>query len=141
MCRYFLLERGFHESSIWFMKEIGLLEQSYLDLLDEIEENNFIRPSKISALTYSVVVEFMYNAIPFSNKKGTHNVDRIIQLLPRMQINAHLPFLLEEWADKAKLTPNYFCSLFKKVKKVTPLAYITKCRIQKSKAPRSERFF
>lgn len=129
----FLLERGLHESSIWFMKDIGLLEQSFLDLLDEIKENNFLRPSKISALTYAVLIEFMCNAIPFSNKRGAHNVDRIIHLLPLMQKNAHLPYILEEWADKAKLTPNYFCSLFKKVTRMSPLTYITKCRIQKSK--------
>ncbi|WP_233531935.1 AraC family transcriptional regulator [Paenibacillus alkalitolerans] len=129
----FMLERGFHESSLWYMKENGPLEQAWLELLDEIQANNFLRPAKISALTYAVIVEFMCNAIPFSNKRGTHNVDRIIQLLPMMQKNAHLPFILEEWADKAKLTPNYFCSLFKKVTKMTPLSYITKCRIQMSK--------
>ncbi|WP_370636255.1 AraC family transcriptional regulator [Cohnella sp. CFH 77786] len=43
-----------------------------------------------------------------------------------MQKNSHLPFVLEEWANQAGLTPNYFCSLFKKVTKMTPLAYITK---------------
>ncbi|XEC97565.1 AraC family transcriptional regulator [Paenibacillus tarimensis] len=129
----FMLERGFHESSLWYIKEKGPLEQAWLELLDEIEANNFLRPAKISALTYAVLVEFMCNAIPFSNKRGTDNIDRIIGLLPMMQENAHLPFILEEWADKAKLTPNYFCNLFKKVTKMTPLTYITKCRIQKSK--------
>ena len=42
----FLMERGFHESSIWFMKNIDPLEQSFLDLLEEIETNNFSRPPK-----------------------------------------------------------------------------------------------
>jgi AraC-like DNA-binding protein len=129
----FMLERGFHETSLWYMNENEPLEQAWLELLDEVEVNNFLRPAKISALTYAVIVEFMRNAIPFTNKRGTLNVDRIIGLLPRMQENAHLPFILEEWADNAKLTPNYFCSLFKKVTKMTPLTYITKCRIQKSK--------
>ncbi|WP_373232370.1 AraC family transcriptional regulator [Cohnella sp.] len=129
----FMLERGFHETSLWYMNENGPLEKAWLELLDEVEVNNFLRPAKISALTYAVIVEFMCNAIPFSNKRGTHNVDRIIHLLPIMQEDAHLPFILDEWADKANLTPNYFCSLFKKVTKMTPLTYITKCRIQKSK--------
>ena len=127
----FLLERGFHESSIWFMKDIGPLEQSFLDLLEEIERNNISRPTKLSSLSYSVLTEFTSNAIPFSNRKGKEKIVRIIELLPDMQKNAHLPFVMEEWADKAELTPNYFCSLFKKVTKMTPLAYITKCRILK----------
>jgi AraC-like DNA-binding protein len=129
----FLLERGFHESSIWFMKDIEPLEQSFFDLLEEIERNNFSRPAKLSSLTYSVLAEFTSNAIPFSNRRRKEKIDRIIGLLPIMQKNAHLPFVMEEWADKAALTPNYFCSLFKKVTKMTPLAYITKCRILNSK--------
>ncbi|WP_435170651.1 AraC family transcriptional regulator [Paenibacillus glycanilyticus] len=129
----FLLERGFREPSIWYMNDFTMLEQSWLELLDEIERNQFSRPAKISALTYAVLIDFMCNAIPFSNKRGTQNVDRIIQLLPSMQKNAHLPYILEEWSDKVNLTPNYFCSLFKKVTRITPLAYITKCRIQNSK--------
>lgn len=129
----YLLERGFHESSIWHMKDIEPLEQRFLDLLEEVERNNFMRPAHISALAYSVLIEFMCNSIPFSSKRGTRNVDRIIELLPVMQKNAHLPFVLEDWADKAKLSPNYFCSLFKKVTKLSPLTYVTKCRIQSSK--------
>lgn len=129
----FLLERGFHESSVWFMKEFGPSEQSFLDLLDEIERNNISRPTKISTLSYSVLIEFTSNAIPFSSRKGKEKIDRIIQLLPDMQQNSQLPFVMEDWADKAELTPNYFCSLFKKVTKMTPLAYITKYRIQTSK--------
>lgn len=129
----FLLERGFHETSIWYMNDLNMLEQAFIELLDEMEAHNFLRPAKLSALTYAVLIEFVSNATPFTNKRGTQNVDKIIQILPFMQKNAHLPFELEKWADKLNLTPNYFCSLFKKVTRVTPLSYITKSRIQNSK--------
>lgn len=129
----FLLERGFHESSIWNMKENVLLERSFLDLIEEVEQYNISRPAKLSALTYSVLIEFISNAIPFANRKGKGNIESIIRLLPRMQKDSHLPYELERWATEAQLTPNYFCSLFKKVTKMTPLAYMTKCRIQASK--------
>jgi len=129
----FLLQRGFHGPSVWFMKDNAMLERAYLDLLDEMEYHSFMRPARISALTYAALVEFVSGAIPFSNKRGTQNVDRIIQILPLMKKNAHHPFVLEEWADKVQLTRNYFCSLFKKVTRMTPLDYITKCRIQLSK--------
>ncbi|THF77778.1 AraC family transcriptional regulator [Cohnella fermenti] len=129
----FLLQRGFHGSSLWYMKDNAMLEQAFLELLDELEQHSFMRPARISALAYGVLVEFVSGAIPFSTKRGMQNVDRIIHLLPFMQKNAHLPFILEEWADRVQLTPNYFCSLFKKVTRMTPLAYMTKCRIQLSK--------
>ena len=127
------MERGFHESSIWFIKDTEPLEQSFLDLMEEIGKNNFLRPIKLSSLTYSVLAEFTSNAISFPIRRGRENIDHIIKLLPTMQKNSHLPFVMEEWADQAGLTPNYFCSLFKKVTKTTPLSYITKCRIQNSK--------
>lgn len=129
----FLLERGFHETSIWYMNELKGLEQAFSELLDEMEAHNFLQPAKLSALTYAVLIEFISKAIPFSSKRGTQNVDKIIQILPTMQKSAHFPFELNEWADRLNLTPNYFCSLFKKVTRMTPLSYITKCRIQHSK--------
>lgn len=80
-----------------------------------------------------MLIEYISNSIPFANRKGKGEIERIIQLLPLMQKDLHLPYEMERWAAEAKLTPNYFCSLFKKVTKMTPLAYITKCRIQSSK--------
>lgn len=129
----FLLERGFHESSLWYINDIPTLEEAYTDLLDEMEVHRFFRPAKLSALTYAVMIEFVSNAIPFTNKRATQNIEKIIQILPVMQKKSHAPFVLEEWAERLNLTPNYFCSLFKKVTRVTPMSYITKCRIQHSK--------
>lgn len=129
----FLLERGFHESSLWTVQPDSMLEDSFLALIDEIQCHTFKRPSRISALTYAVLVEFASHALTYSNKRGWHHLDVITRILPLMQKNARLPYNLEEWADLTGLTPNYFCGLFKKVTRMTPLAYITKCRIQSSK--------
>lgn len=129
----FLLEHGFHKASLWYMKELTMLENAFIELINEMKSNHFFRPTKISALTYAILVEFVSNAVTFTNKRGTQNFDKIIKVLPMMQKDAHLPFDLEDWAEKVNLTPNYFCSLFKKVTRVTPIAYITKCRIQNSK--------
>ncbi|NMO94957.1 AraC family transcriptional regulator [Paenibacillus lemnae] len=129
----FLLEKGFYETSIWFLNDADLLEQSFLDLMDEIERYDISRPSKMSALSYTILTEFTTRAIPFASRKGKAKIEMIIELLPNMQKNAHLPFVMKDWADQVGLTPNYFCNLFKKVTKTTPLAYITKCRIHSSK--------
>ena len=129
----FISENGFHQSGIWNIKDGSLLESNFINLLDEIEQNNFLRPSRISALTYSVLIEFLSSANPFSHYRGVDNVEKILALLPEMQRKAHLPFILEDWAEVAGYTPNYFCSLFKKVTRMTPVSYNTKCRIQLSK--------
>ncbi|WP_339308125.1 helix-turn-helix domain-containing protein [Paenibacillus sp. FSL R5-0519] len=129
----FMLERGFHESSVWCINNSNMLEQAYLELIKEMQQHKFMRPPKLSALTYSIIVEFVSSAIAFTTKRGNQNTDKIIKLLPLMQQMATRPFELEEWALKVDLTPNYFCSLFKRVTRMTPLSYITKCRIQYSK--------
>ncbi|WP_020617914.1 helix-turn-helix transcriptional regulator [Paenibacillus daejeonensis] len=129
----FLSENGFHQSSIWTMNDSELLQLTFDELLDEIEAHNFLRPSRISALSYGVLIEFVSHAIPYSHYRSVNSSDKILALLPLMQKKAHLPFVLEAWAEQAGYTPNYFCSLFKKVTRMTPVSYMTKCRIQLSK--------
>ncbi|MDQ0058918.1 helix-turn-helix transcriptional regulator [Paenibacillus harenae] len=129
----FITENGYHQSGIWNLKDGSLLEGTFVSLLDEIEHHNFLRPARISALTYSVLIEFLSNSTPFSPYRGVDNAQKMRALLPEMQRQAHLPFILEDWAAAAGYTPNYFCSLFKKVTRMTPVSYITKCRIQISK--------
>ncbi|SEK58260.1 helix-turn-helix transcriptional regulator [Paenibacillus sp. OK003] len=129
----FFLDNGYFKSSVWTQSNASLLESAFEELLDEIERYNFLRPSRISALNYSVLIEFMSHSIPLSSYRNINNLEKITALLPEMQKNAHLPFELEGWANQVGLTPNYFCSLFKKATKMTPVSYITKCRIQRSK--------
>ncbi|GMK38628.1 AraC family transcriptional regulator [Paenibacillus sp. CCS19] len=129
----FLLERGIYETSIWTLHQSESLERAFLLLLEEIEANDIANPALLSTLTYSILAQFTTHAIPFSGRRSVSNVESIVSLLPRMQQEAHLPFVLSDWAEKSGLTPNYFCSLFKKVTKMTPLAYMTKYRIQMSK--------
>jgi AraC-like DNA-binding protein len=129
----FLLEKGIYETSIWTMQNNEALERAFVALLEEIEANDIANPALLSTLTYAILAQFTTSSIPFSSRRSISNVESIVQLLPAMQQEAHLPFLLSDWAEKAGLTPNYFCSLFKKVTKMTPLAYMTRYRIQMSK--------
>lgn len=129
----YLLENGHYKTSIWTQSNTSLMQACFEELLDEIEQYNFLRPSRISALNYSILIDLMVNSLPYSSNRNINNLERITALLPEMQKNAHHPFDLEAWADKVGLTPNYFCSLFRKATKMTPVSYITKCRIQASK--------
>ncbi|MBD2848115.1 AraC family transcriptional regulator [Paenibacillus sp. IB182496] len=129
----FVADNGFSQSGIWMMKDGTLLKHNFLDLLDEIEHRNFLRPARISALSYAILIEFLTHAVSTSHYRGVNNAETIMALLPIMQQKAHQPFVLEEWASSAGYSPNYFCSLFKKITRMTPVAYVTKCRIQLSK--------
>ncbi|MFD0693774.1 AraC family transcriptional regulator [Paenibacillus sp. GCM10027628] len=128
----FLLEKGFLRN-LWTLKRWNELETAYHELLLEAEENNIIRTTKLTTLTYMILSEFMSYAAPLTGNRGMESVDRILALLPSMQQKACEPFVLEAWAELAGVSPHYFCKLFRKAMSMTPLSFVTLCRMQFAK--------
>jgi AraC-like DNA-binding protein len=129
----FLISRGFHRSSLWTLKRWKPLVEAHEELLKEAERYKILRVPRLSTLTYGILAHFMSEAVPLTANKGTAGTERIVSLLPRMQEEACRPFVLEEWAALAGVTPHYFCKLFRKVTQMTPLSFITLCRLQTAK--------
>ncbi|MFH5184535.1 helix-turn-helix domain-containing protein [Paenibacillus sp. TAB 01] len=50
-----------------------------------------------------------------------------------MQEQACRPFELDYWAAQAGVSTYYFCKLFRKVTQMTPMTFVTLCRLQLSK--------
>lgn len=133
MVKEFLIQRGFHRSPLWTLKRWEPLVQAYHALLEEAEQHKILHVPRLSTLTYGILAQFMNEAIPLTANKGTGGTERIVQLLPRLQEEACRPFILEEWAEQAGVTPHYFCKLFRKVTQMTPLGFVTLCRLQAAK--------
>jgi AraC-like DNA-binding protein len=128
----FLFEQEFH-NIFWTLHRWNDLEEAYDALLLEAEDYGILHPSKLSSLTYAIIVEFMSYAIQHTANRGIESTDRIKKLLPLMQQKACLPFLLEEWAEQVGVSKHYFCKLFRKSISMTPVAFITLCRMQAAK--------
>jgi AraC-like DNA-binding protein len=128
----FLFEQEFH-NILWTLHRWSELEEAYDALLLEAENYGILRPSKLSSLTYAIIVEFMSYAIPHTANRGIESTDRIKKLLPLMQQKACMPFLLEDWAEQVGVSKHYFCKLFRKSISMTPMAFITLCRMQAAK--------
>ncbi|UJF31907.1 helix-turn-helix transcriptional regulator [Paenibacillus hexagrammi] len=129
----FLVGEGFYRP-LWTLKRWKELEDAFQELLLEAEANNILRPTKLTALTYTILTEFMSFAAPLTgSSRGTESIDRILKLLPHMQQKACEPFTLETWAEMAEVSSYYFCKLFRKATSMTPLNFITLCRIQYAK--------
>ncbi|UUZ79193.1 helix-turn-helix transcriptional regulator [Paenibacillus sp. P26] len=75
----------------------------------------------------------MAQAEPKSAGKAPEAPDKITPLLPLMQAAACKPFDLDYWAAQAGVSTYYFCKLFKKTTRMTPMTFITLCRLQMSK--------
>ncbi|KKI89422.1 AraC family transcriptional regulator [Bacillus sp. SA1-12] len=129
----FLSERGFHRYSLWNVKHIKPVEEAHEQLLIEAEENSFLHLSRLSTLTYTFLMEFITNAVPKTSDRRQELDDRIQPLLPLMQRKACEPFELDYWAEQAGVSTYYFCRLFKRATQMTPMAFITLCRLQMSK--------
>jgi AraC-like DNA-binding protein len=128
----FLFEQGFR-NNLWTLHRWSELVEAYEALLLEAEAYGILRPSKLSSLTYAIIVEFMSCAIPHTANRGIESTDRIMNLLPLMQQKACQPFLLEEWAQQVGVGTHYFCKLFRKSTSMTPVSFITLCRMQAAK--------
>ncbi|RTE08341.1 AraC family transcriptional regulator [Paenibacillus whitsoniae] len=130
--REFLVAKGFLRN-LWTLKRSAELEQSLLELLEEAELHQILRPTQLSTLNYRILSEFMSYAAPLAVNRGMESVERIVTLLPAMQQKACEPFVLEEWAELAGVSTYYFCKLFRKATSMTPLSFITLCRMQYAK--------
>ncbi|WP_299089635.1 helix-turn-helix domain-containing protein [uncultured Metabacillus sp.] len=129
----FLSEKGFHRYSLWNVKHIKPVEDAHEKLLLEAEKNSFLHLSRLSTLTYTFLMEFITNVVPRTSDRRQELDDRIQPLLPLMQRKACEPFELDYWAEQAGVSTYYFCRLFKRATQMTPMAFITLCRLQMSK--------
>jgi AraC-like DNA-binding protein len=129
----FLTERGFHVSPLWTLKQLKPWEDVHDELLKESMEHSFMHVPRLSGLTYWALAEFINQSIPLTASRSTEALERIHQLLPEMRRRAAEPFILEEWAEQAKVSAFYFCKLFKKATQMTPSTFMTTCRMQTAK--------
>lgn len=129
----FLIKKDLHRTVLWTVRQWKSFETQHQQLLEEAETYNLLHPSKLSILTYALLVEFIDQAEPKISYKKTATDDRIRDLLPRMQRHAHEPFTLDRWAAEVGVSSYYFCKLFRKIHQMSPMDFITRCRIQQAK--------
>lgn len=129
----FLAEQEFDQHSLWTIQQLPSLEKAHEQLLSEAESNSFLHLLQLSTLTYTFLMEFITNASPKTSVRRQELDDRIQTLLPSMQRRACEPFELEYWAKQTGVSTYYFCRLFKRATQMTPMQFITLCRLQMSK--------
>ncbi|MEF3352916.1 AraC family transcriptional regulator [Paenibacillus sp. GYB006] len=129
----YMLGRGFQDHRIWTLRQPEGWKKAHLDLLTEAENHKMLNPTILSTLTYAVITEFVHQAEAHTKSRTGRSTDRITKLLPKIQKEAASPFILENWAEEAGVSVHYFCKLFKKAMQMTPMDFITQCRIQMAK--------
>ncbi|MGM1045926.1 AraC-type DNA-binding protein [Paenibacillus uliginis N3/975] len=129
----YFIERNFHKSQLWSIRQQAAFELAHEALLREAETNRMLDLTHLSTLTYALLAVFVQQASPLSRSKLHTSGKRILELLPMMQQEAAQPFVLEEWAERLGVSTYYFCKLFRNVMEMTPMDFITRCRLQMAK--------
>ena len=129
----YMIERGFHKNHLWRLRQPAAWVEAHLALLREAEANSMTRPALLSTLAYAVLAEFVQQAVPLGSARISPAENRVLGLLPLMQEEAGKPFILQEWADRAGVSPHYFCQLFRSALQMTPSDFITRARLQMAK--------
>lgn len=129
----FLIEKGFSFTNLWAMKQWDRLQLAFEALIHEAERNKLLFPSVLSTLAYGIVTEYITQASPMTPRKENSSTTAIMELLSDMQEQACEPFELQQWADRANVSTYYFCKLFRKLTRQSPMEFITLCRIRQAK--------
>lgn len=129
----YLIEREFHRSPLWSVRQPAAFEEAHETLLKEAERHRMLNPAQLSTLTYSLLTVFVEQASALSDHKSSNSGSRILELLPIIQQEAAKPFILEEWASRIGVSTYYFCKLFRNVMEMTPMEFVTRCRLQMAK--------
>lgn len=135
----YLLVNNIKPGQLWSLKQTELWIKLHEELMLEAEINSMLNPTQLSASTYALVVNFIEQAIPITERKQSETNKKILDLLHEMQTLATEPFELEYWSNKADVSPHYFCKLFKQTMSITPMEFITRCRLQVAKQWLQER--
>jgi len=135
----YLLANNIKPGQLWTLKQTELWIKLHDELMLEAETNLMLNPTQLSARTYALIVHFIEQAIPITERKQGETSKKILDLLSEMQSSATEPFELEYWASKAGVSQHYFCKLFKGTMSITPMEFITRCRMQIAKQWLQER--
>lgn len=129
----YFIERNLHKSQLWSIRRPAAFEQAHEALLHEAETHRMLDLPHLSTLMYALLAVFVEQAAPLTGSKPNTSGKRILELLPMMQQEASQPFILEEWAERLGVSTYYFCKLFRSVMEMTPMDFITRCRLQMAK--------
>lgn len=128
-----LINAGITKSGVFsvFDPELFLLRTE--KLLEMAKSYNSLKSLECSKIIYSLLMDILSYT---SSEKLDYMVKQYSKLKPvfdYIEDNYQRLITLEQLSEKAKLTPQYLCSLFKKTTGIRVFEYINNLRIRKSK--------
>lgn len=120
-------------SGVYHVLAVNVLQSKMEALFSAARSNHPTRNLTCSALVYAILLDILR----FTSEKENASIDnQLNRLLPALTyIDAHFAeaIPLDTLANQVRLTPQYFCTLFKKLTSQTPLEYITMVKIRTAK--------
>lgn len=91
-------------------------------------------PLDIAGYIFDFFITMGKVAVPFKQPKVSGHYDKIAPVLAYLETHYHEPTDLNALAAMVQISPQYLCTLFKKVTGTRPALYINHLRLNKAKA-------
>lgn len=121
---------GIHDSGVRQVNGELLLSKLWA-MLAIAETGQKGQEMEFSKLLYALLLDLSLQLSGSLSQES--QLDRLAPVLRYIEANLHRPLSLKELADTANITPQYLCSLFKKIMNMRPMVYVNQERINLSK--------
>ncbi len=122
-----------HESGIYTISNGEILDSRVEQALLTLQAHRSSKGLDCSVLVYSVLMEIYRHAHSQEDQSIHHKHERLEPVFDLIASSYQKPLSIDDLAETVDLTPQHFCSVFKKTMNCRPIEYLNLFRISKSK--------
>lgn len=129
-----LCNHGFTESGVYLMRQSDILLGKIRKAIAVLQTTDYMKNYTCSSIAYAILMDIIKYRFDGRSSEQASPHSRIQPVIEYINHHYHEPLTLEELAGLLKVTPQHLCILFKNTLSMRPFEYITKIRINHSKA-------
>jgi len=124
---------GFHSSGVYQLDYLDQFKNHLREGYRLATSTNQYSSLDMSAFLYNFLIELIKNVKPLHKTSRSNQYDKLLPVLLYLDVHYSQPMVLEILAELIQVSPQYLCTLFKKVFNTRPSAYLNHLRINKAK--------
>lgn len=129
-----LYKHGLMESGAYAVTESEMILGKIRKAIAVLGSNDYMKNYECSSIAYSILMDIIKYKLDGRSSEQESPYSRIQLVIEYINQHYDRPLTLEELAELLTVTPQHLCILFKNTLSMRPFEYITKVRINNSKA-------
>jgi AraC-like DNA-binding protein len=124
---------GFHSSGVYHLNDLSHFQSLIRTGYQLSSTTSQYSTLEVSSFLYAFLVELIKNVNPLHKTIRTNQYGRLQPVLEYMETSYDLPLSIQSLAELIEVSPQYLCTLFKKVLNLRPIEYLNHIRLNKAK--------